>query len=110
MWIKITPKKQEDQKTAQLRALGALGAPEIHVNSNDISTISFGEKVAQIRLSSGKIIDTKVAEEIAELQRLVTGESIEAYETILQRLPKIFQRSAMEVLAEYMAEDAAKQS
>ena len=71
MFLKITPKKFENKKTDHRNALcGILDTPHLYLNTSDISLIRFGDGAAQIRLTSGGLLDTETPEEVAQLQAI----------------------------------------
>lgn len=99
MWIKITPQKFENERIERLREeVGVLETDQVHVNTDHISTVKFGEGVAQIRMSNGTLYTLNSPEEIEMLKKLVEGgEEARAFVREL----------AAHSVAAYIAEDAA---
>jgi hypothetical protein len=74
MFIKITLNQVNGPSGAFAATLrGEFPNEQIHVNANDISTVSFYDGSAQVELASGRLLKVQVPEEIAQLLDLVEG-------------------------------------
>jgi hypothetical protein len=83
MFIKITLNQVNGPSGALAATLrGELPNEQIHVNTDNISTVVFGNNIAQIQLLSGELFNVQVPEEIAQLLDLVEGKGRAALDLV----------------------------